>query len=71
MTEATIDEFNAYEGVRKSGITNMFNVGLVCKLSGLERDKVIFIMHNYDHLRKEAEKKEKRKTEVSADGTKV
>jgi len=46
----TQDEFNAYEDVRQSGVTNMFNVSVVSDYSGLSRDKIIEIMKNYETL---------------------
>lgn len=48
----TKDEFQAYENVRASGVTNMFAVGTVCELSGLEKDKVMAIMSQYTELNK-------------------
>ena len=47
----TKEEFEAYEKVRASGKTNMFNVSFVCSLSGLERGKVFTIMKNYSELK--------------------
>lgn len=49
----TKEEFQAYEDVRASGATNMFMVRTVCDLSGLEREKVMTIMKNYDSLEKQ------------------
>ena len=46
----TQDEFNAYEDVRESGVTNMFNVSVVSDYSGLSKDKIIEIMSNYEIL---------------------
>ena len=46
----TQDEFNAYEDVRESGVTNMFNVSVVSDYAGLSREKVIEIMSNYEIL---------------------
>ena len=46
----TQDEFNAYEDVRESGVTNMFNVSVVSDYSGLSRDKIITIISNYNTL---------------------
>ena len=52
MEEETIskEEFESYVNVQNSGVTNMFNVTLVCKLSGLTKEKVSFIMKNYEEL---------------------
>ena len=46
----TQDEFAAYEDVRESGVTNMFNVSVVSDYSGLSRDKIVTIMKNYTDL---------------------
>jgi len=43
----TKDKFISYVKVQRSGITNMWNVSLVCQLSGLEKDEVLDIMTNY------------------------
>ena len=49
-TEITQDDFNAYEDVRESGVTNMFNVSVVSDYSGLNREQIIAIMSNYEIL---------------------
>ena len=46
----TQDEFDAYEDVRQSGVTNMFDVSTVSDYSGLSREKIIEIMSNYEML---------------------
>jgi hypothetical protein len=46
----TQDEFDAYEDVRQSGVTNMFDVSTVSDYSGLSRDKIITIMKTYETL---------------------
>lgn len=48
----TKKEFLAYESVRVSGITNMFNVKLVQEISGLSREKIMQIMKEYSTLEK-------------------
>ena len=50
-TEITQEEFEAYEDVRESGVTNMFNTSVVSDYSGLSRDKIVSIMQNYSALR--------------------
>jgi hypothetical protein len=50
MVEITKDEFGRYEMVRESGVTNMFMVTTVCRLSGLSKEKVIAIMEQYNEL---------------------
>jgi len=51
-TDINKAEFEAYENVRKSGQTNMFNVKAVEMLSGgyLTREKIFFIMKHYGDL---------------------
>ena len=48
--EITKEDFEAYEDVRVSGATNMFNVKAVEMLSGLDREKIIAIMKNYEKI---------------------
>ena len=50
MSNITQEEFDAYEEVRQSGVTNMFNVSVVSDYSGLSRDKIITIISNYGTL---------------------
>lgn len=42
----------AYEGCRKSGVTNMFNVKLVGQITGISKEKLFFIMdkNHYSEL---------------------
>ncbi len=44
------DEFLAYEEVRKSGETNMFNITTVAEISGLSKDTILIIMDRYEDL---------------------
>jgi hypothetical protein len=46
----TEQEFEAYERVRASGVTNMFDVKTVEKYSGLSREKIFEIMKTYNEL---------------------
>jgi len=46
----TEEKFRAYEAVRKSGITNIFDLRVVCDLSGLSRVEALAIMKNYHAL---------------------
>ena len=43
-------KFLAYENVRRSGETNMFDIRKVVELSSLERSMIMAIMQNYDKL---------------------
>ena len=45
------EKFQAYETVRKSGATNMFDIKRVSELSGLTREEVVGIMDNYTALK--------------------
>ena len=51
--EITKEEFEAYVKVQQSGVTNMMMISDVSYLSGLSRETVLEIMHNYDALDKE------------------
>jgi hypothetical protein len=53
MTKITKEEFEAYEKVRRSGVTNMYAVNVVSSYSGLSKNKIIDIMKNYDALMKQ------------------
>ena len=48
--EVTKEEFLRYEGVRVSGVTNMWAVNVVGKISGLSREKCFEIMKKYTLL---------------------
>lgn len=48
--DITREEFEAYEDVRKSGVTNMFRISVVEDLSGLEREQITYIMQHYSEL---------------------
>jgi hypothetical protein len=48
--DITKDEFEAYESVRASGVTNMFAVNVVSQLSGLTREQILEIMKSYGQL---------------------
>lgn len=47
MQEITEAKFQAYEEVRHSGVTNMFDLETVCALSGLSREEAVAIMKQY------------------------
>jgi hypothetical protein len=52
MNEKDITKLDVerYEMVRQGGRTNMFDVRNVQALSGLSRDKIMYIMKNYSAL---------------------
>jgi hypothetical protein len=47
----TKDEFDAYEDIRNSGLTNMFDIKNVMNMSGMSKDKIIYIMENYEDIK--------------------
>jgi len=51
--EVSREDFKKYTDVQKSGITNMFDIGKVSDLSGLNRDKIKAIISNYEELENE------------------
>ena len=46
------EKITIYEAIRKSGVTNMFDVKTVCELSNriLSREDCLYIMKNYKEL---------------------
>jgi len=48
--EITEEKFLAYEKVRQSGVTNMFNVQLVCELADLTMEECFHIIKHYSQL---------------------
>ena len=51
MVEITQEQFEAYEDVRESGVTNMFDVKTVGELSGLDKEQIMTIMKSYGELK--------------------
>ena len=49
-TTITKEEFQAYEKVRLSGVTNMFDTRRVERLSGLDKSQMLKIMADYSEL---------------------
>ena len=52
MSNITEEQFQYYVDVQMSGVTNMFDVNMVQKLSGLDRDIIFEIMKQYGKLEK-------------------
>jgi len=50
--EITKEEFQAYEEVRASGVTNMWDTKYVSLISGLDRLTILDIMRHYSELNK-------------------
>jgi hypothetical protein len=53
QTPITKEQFDAYEQVRRSGVTNMFDTRMVAELSGLEKETILEIMQNYGTLKEQ------------------
>jgi len=53
--EISKEQFEAYEKVRSSGVTNMMHISQVASLSGLTEDQCTHIMQNYEELSKKGE----------------
>ena len=51
MGNITQEDYQAYEDVRESGVTNMLALNVVSDYSGLSRDKILSIIKNYSALR--------------------
>ncbi|QDP57888.1 MAG: hypothetical protein Unbinned1693contig1002_32 [Prokaryotic dsDNA virus sp.] len=56
-----IEDFEAYEEVRISGETNMFDTNMVSMLSGLSKETIIAVMNNYNKLKEEYLKEQEMK----------
>ena len=50
----TKEDFEAYEGVRRSGMVNMFDP-MARELAGLDKKTFINIMKDYDYLKQKFE----------------
>ena len=50
MWNVTKKQFQAYESVRDSGVTNMFDTKVVSSISKLSRPKIIEIIQNYKEI---------------------
>ena len=46
------EEFLAYEDIRRSGVTNMWDVTYVSEVTGIPHDKVLIMMAHYGELAK-------------------
>jgi len=49
--EITKTEFDSYESVRVSGVTNMFDTKTVSTYSGLDKNTIIAIMDSYSEIK--------------------
>jgi len=51
--EITKEELNEYDEVKESGLTNMLDLTNVSNMSGLSKEKIFYIMKNYERLKNE------------------
>jgi hypothetical protein len=47
----TQEQFESYEELRQSGVTNMYVLKTVMNYTGLEKEQIVEIMHNYKELK--------------------
>ena len=64
----TEEKYRAYEAVRRSGLTNMFDVRMVCELSDLAHDEALDIMKNYSGYKEEFETNMEKRSGTSFQG---
>jgi hypothetical protein len=50
LEDISLEDFQAYEDCRVSGVTNMFDVRNVERLTGLDRPTITVIMKHYNDL---------------------
>ena len=48
--DISILDYIKYEDVRKSGVTNMFDLRNVTALTGLSKEQIMYIMKNFSEL---------------------
>ena len=48
-------QFEEYEQVRKSGVTNMMDLSMVSALTGMTREEVMWIICHYSELKEKFE----------------
>ena len=53
MIKITKEKFLSYIGVQESGVTNMFDTRVVSEMSGLDKEEILDIMHNYSKYKKQ------------------
>ena len=49
--DISILDYIKYEDIRESGVTNMFDLRNVIALTGLSKEKIRYIMKNYNELK--------------------
>ena len=49
--DISILDYIKYEDIRESGVTNMFDLRNVIALTGLSKEKIMYIMKNYNELK--------------------
>lgn len=54
--KVTAVEFGKYLAIQRSGVTNMFDIKVVKMLTGLTKEKILYIMEHYAELNAEYNK---------------
>lgn len=54
--KVTAVEFGKYLAIQRSGVTNMFDIKVVKMLTGLSKEKILYIMEHYEELNAEYNK---------------
>ncbi len=49
-TKITREDFAVYARIQRSGVTNMLDIKMVSRLSGLSKEKVLRIQENYRNV---------------------
>lgn len=57
FTDKQIENFKDFEGIRVSGVINMYDARSGCEMTGMTKDEWIFCMNNYDELKALSDRK--------------
>ena len=52
MSEITEDQFESYEWLRQSSLTNMCNLPLVSSFTHMDQESLLYLMNHYEELEK-------------------
>lgn len=53
----TIEDFERFEKVRKSGVVNMLDITKISIVSGLDKEKILEILSEYNDFKESYEEK--------------
>ena len=57
FTDKQIENFTEFEGIRVSGVINMFDAKTGCEMTGMTKEVWFFCMKNYNELNELSERK--------------